>query len=187
MAEDKVREIDQHLQRERAAEELKKIGMVFPYKVDVPPEFLSKGGYLIIPDDFSDMPIDEIGRYLSIFTALAVYYDVIVASTEIDKDSAERVKDYIEAKKLVELRESKKYGSVTEMKAARNLDETVIKAQDWADGENAMYTFASAILRGCERILFLLSREITRRGNVTTYETRSKNTNPFRRGIDDEN
>lgn len=182
MAEDNVREVNQHVHREQASETLKKVGLVFPNKVQVPQEFLSKSGYLLIPDDFSDMPIDEIGRYLSIFTALAVYYDVVVASTEIDKNSAERVKDYIEAKKLVELRESKKYSSVTEMKAARDLDETVIKAQDWSDSENAMYTFAAALLRGCERILFLLSREITRRGNVTTYETRSKNVNPFRHG-----
>lgn len=182
MAEVKVtkdvkREIGDYVHRQNAIARLKKSGLVFPKEVHVPDEFLDNKGNLIIPEDVSEIPADELGRYLSIFTSLAAYYEAIVASADIDRATAARVKDFVEAKTLIELKDNKAYSSVTLQKAARDVDEMVVKAQDWADAEDAMFKLSSALLKGCDRIIFLLSREITRRGFKTGYDGRDYNVN----------
>jgi hypothetical protein len=170
------RKIGEYIHRQNSINRLKKSGLIFPRRVTVPREFLDEQDNLIIPEDVSDIPTEELGRYLSIFTSLASYYDSIVACADIDFTTAARVKDFIEAESLLrysEKKKSKEYSSVTELKAARQLDEQVIKAQDWYDAQDAMFKLSKALLSGIERILFLLSREITRRGNQGSYEGRS--------------
>lgn len=156
-----VREINEFVHRQQAIAKLRKSGLVFPKQVTVPDEFLDDDGNLIIPEDVSEIPTEELGRFLSVFTALAAYYDAVVSCADIDFTTAARVKEYIEAKTLLEMRGD----SVTEKKAARDLDEVVIRAQDWHDSQDAMFKLSKALLSGVERIIFLLSREITRRGN----------------------
>lgn len=167
MAEKPIRrEIGEYVHRQNAISRLRKSGLIFPAQVRVPDEFLNAEGSLMIPEDISDIPTDDLGRLLSVFTALAAYYDAVVASADIDYTTASRVVDYVEAKTLLEIPGS----TVTEKKARRDLDETVVRAQDWKDSQEALFKLAAALLKGCDRILFLLSREITRRGYRQNYE-----------------
>jgi hypothetical protein len=167
------REVYNFIHRQNALARLKKEGLYFTAPVIVPPEFLDANGNLIIREDVADMPTEELSRYLSIFTALSAHYSYITACTDIDYTTAKRVCSYIEAKKLLDLKDE--YGGkVTLQKAARDLDPLVIQAQDWADEQEAVYKLANALLVGCEKIIFLLSREITRRGHNLTYTVKGQ-------------
>lgn len=174
------REINEYVHRINAVAKLKKQGLILPSKVEIPEEFLNKQGELLIPDDMTLIPPEELGRYLSNFTALAAFYDAMVAMTDIDRTTAGRVKDFVEAKVLLELSKTnlgKGENRVTLLKAEREVNEFVVKAQDWADETDAIFRLASALLSGIERILFLISREITRRGNNIYQENREHKVN----------
>jgi hypothetical protein len=154
---------------------LRKSGMVFPRVVNVPDEFLDEHDNLVVPEDIGDIPNDELGRYLSIFTALASYYEAVVACADIDYATSQRVVKYIEAKALLDIKPAYKGEPLAERKARRDLIEEVIEAQEWHDTQKAMYTLSSALLRGIEKILFMLSRELTRRGAKTDFNNREDN------------
>jgi len=160
------REIGDYVHRQNAISRLRKSGLIFPKVTKVPEEFIDKDGNLIIPDDVSLIPTEELGRYLSVFTALASFYDAVVASADVDYTTAARVVDFIEAKVLLEV----DGGTLAEKKARRDLDGTVIKSQDWKDSQEASFKLSKALLTGIERILFMLSREITRRGARSSFE-----------------
>lgn len=168
------RKIGKYVDRQKAVKRLKKSGLVFPEQVDIPPEFLNEDGNLIIPEDVSSLATADLARYLSIFTSLAAYYEVVVASADIDKSTAERVMDFVGAKLLLDDEISDNYSTVTEKKAARETDETYMRARDWYDEQKATYKMAEALLEGFDRIVFMLSREITRRGNTSSQQGRDE-------------
>ena len=153
----------------------------------MPEEFKDKNGNLIIPDDITEMPTEELGRYLTLFTRLTSFYDTVVACADIDLTTAARIKDFIEAKTLLEIGKSNK-GTLTEKKAIRNCDPLVIQAQDWYDELKGFYELSSAILKGSERLVFLLSREITRRMGRDSRDYRDFNvsTRVRERGIEED-
>lgn len=163
---DVKREIGDYVHRQNSIKRLRKSGMIFPKQVNVPDEFIDKGGNLVIPEDVSEIPTEELGRYLSIFSALGAYYEAVVACSDIDYVTSSRVLDYIEAKVLLDVgnKPENRKTSVTEKKAMRDLDNLVIKAQDWKDATESNFKLSAALLKGIDRIIFLLSREITRRG-----------------------
>lgn len=167
------REIAKFINKENAKANLKKEGIKFPRQVTPPDEFIDKKGNLVIPEDVSDLSTEDLARYLSVFTALTAYYECIVAEADIDLNTAERVLNYIEDKKLLDL-EGSGIGTVTEKKAARNCDSLVMRAQDWKDDCQAKYKMIEAVLKGYENIVFMFSREITRRGNRQQDNGRSR-------------
>ena len=174
------REIKEYVHRENAIAKAKKSGMLFPRKPNVPSEFLDEYGNLVIPNDITEMPTEELGRYLTLFTTLTAYYDVVVACADIDLITASRVNDYLEAKTLLETTGS----TLTERKAIRDCNSMVISAQNWLDELKAFYKLTEAILKGSERLVFLLSREITRRMGSDSRSYRDYNINV--RGGDNE-
>jgi len=169
------RETGDYIHRQKALAKIKKDGMYIPAKVEIPSEFLTKEGTLYIPYDLTESTTEDLGRYLTIFTQLSAYYDVVVALADIDLTTAERVKDYTEALTLIEIGKDKKGGTLTEKKAERSCVKTVIQAQDWYDQQKSIYELSNAILKGCEKLVFMLSREITRRGSSQKMEYRDFN------------
>lgn len=170
------REIREYIHKENAKRKVKKESMYLPAQVEVPQEFLDVNGNLIIPSDVTDVPTDELGRYLTLFNRLAAYYDVVVTLADIDYSTAKRVLDFIEAKVLLDVNNQvDKRTTLTEKKAHRDCNVTVIDAQDWHDEMEANFKLASAILKGCERFIFMLSRELTRRLGRDSREVREYN------------
>jgi len=160
--------------RHRVIEQVKKSGMIMPSKVTLPKQFQTKNGNLHVPYDLTDIPTEELGRYMTLFTQLNGYYEVIVSCSYIDYVSAERAKDFTEAQVLLEIANTQK-GTLTEKKAIRNTDPRVIEAQDWYDDRKAIYELSNSVLKSCEKLVFMISREITRRGHYQATEGRNVN------------
>jgi hypothetical protein len=177
MARTIERRVGEYAHRENTIENLKRSGMVFPKSINVPDEFLDDDDFLVIPEDVTDIPTAELGRYLSIFTALTAYYDAVVACADIDYTAASRTLTFIEEKTLLDLPKGERGETLAEKKARRDMYKEVIEAQNWYDSQYSVFKLATAMLKGCERIVFMLSREITRRGVYTENFNRDDKVN----------
>lgn len=179
-SEETNRKVGKLYQSEKAKANLKKLGIIFPSLPKIPPQYRDEYGAFKMPDDITNLTPKELGSLYSLLTNLTVYYGALVAHADVDKSTAERVKDYLEAQVLLELdfndpEIKKKYPNREIQDAYVNCDPRVVKAQDWYDQLKADYTLAEMIYRGYERFLNLVSREITRRSNFYELESREDN------------
>lgn len=168
------KDIKDYSLRSKAISKARKGNMYIPAKVTLPSEFTNQEGNLHVPYDLTDISTEELGRYLTLFTQLTGYYEAVVACADIDLMAAERVKDFTEAKVLLEIGKEKG-GTLTEKKAHRTVDPRVIEARDWYDEMKAFYELSNALLKSCDKLVFMLSREVTRRGGFQAQESRLVN------------
>jgi hypothetical protein len=79
------------------------------------------------------------------------------------------VKNFIEAKILSAVN-YKEYKAIEDRLAQRDIDETVIKAQDWFDAQEALVIMMEQLYKDYERSYALTSREISRRSYFNDME-----------------
>lgn len=165
---------------EKSKARLKKSGMVFPSLPNIPQHYMDDYGAFKMPEDITNVTPRELGSLYSLLTGLTVYYGGLVALLDVDRSTAHRVKDYLEAQVMLELdfRDpdiKKQYPNREMQDAYVNCDPRVVEVQDWYDKLHSDYTLAEMLYHGYERYLNLVSREITRRSNFQDFETREGN------------
>ena len=171
---DKVKDkIENFKDRQEAINNVKKEGLRFPARVEIPEQFL-EGGMLKSPENVHELPSGDLGYHLNTFTQLAAYYRAVVAALDIDYTEAKRVAEYTEAMVMKKLSEEKTGETVTELKSIRDTHELVLKAKEKKDKKRANYKMAEAILEGVNDYIFLISREITRSGTWSMQEGREE-------------
>lgn len=160
--------------RERAIALLKKSGLPFPSKPAIPEDYLDENGNLKRVTDITQLTDRELGTFMSVWTALSVYAQVIVAIADIDHSSSERVASFSERQEILKLskedrkNEDLRYGHVHKIPD--------VQARRYKEFKDlAVYKLAQALLSGYEKDLMLLSREITRRSNLQAWEKREAN------------
>ena len=127
--------------------------------------------------DITIMSDDALMQLFAEFTAWQNYAAVEQANAEIGEATAEANVRYVEAQAMV-----KGWGGtkdkVTVAKAELSQDEDVIKARDQLLGAYAKRKLTQVIYSNCERCVFVISRELSRRiGNVGN-ERRQMRWNP---------
>jgi|SRR5690554_1451580 len=178
--EETNRKVGKLYHSEKAKAKLKKSGIVFPSLPHIPDEYRDEYGAFLMPEDITNVSPKELGSLYSLLTGLTVYYGGLLALLDVDRSTAERIKDYLEAQVMLELdfrdpEIKKQYPNRELQEAYVNCDPRVVEVQDWYDGLNSDYKLAEMIYKGYERYLNLVSREITRRSNFMDWENREDN------------
>ena len=172
----KVEKLKEMEQKERAKARIKKAGLSFPSRPEIPPELQEPNGDVKLPEDVTAIPDKKLGQYLSIFNSLASYAQCIVAIADIEKTTAENIARMAERFEIQDLPKSRRknedlrYGSVY-------LIDYVFDLRQEAIEKRADYKMAESVLQSYERAIQSLSREITRRGNEMKYQSFENNMN----------
>lgn len=174
------RKVGQLYHSEKAKTKARKSGMVFPSLPNIPDYCRDEYGAFLMPPDITALSPQELGQLYSLLTGLSVYYGGLVALADIDRNTAERIKIYIEAQVFLEIDISdpevkKKFPNRELQEAFVFCDDRVVEVQDWFDRLNADYILAEAIYKGYEKNINLVSREITRRSNFQDWNNRENN------------
>jgi hypothetical protein len=164
-----TREIENFIHSERARAKLKKNAIVFPSPIEVPEEFRDEDGDFLMPTDITNLHPKDLGLLMSTLNGLLTWYGSVLATARIDRLTAERVKNFIEAKILSAVN-YKEYKAIEDRLAQRDIDETVIKAQDWFDAQEALVIMMEQLYKDYERSYALTSREISRRSYFNDME-----------------
>jgi hypothetical protein len=168
------REIESYIHSERAKARLKKNHIVFPSPMIIPEEFQDEEGDFKMPQDITALVPQQLGSLMSILNGLLAWYGSVLAMARIDRLTAERVKNFLEAKTLSGL-SHKEFKAIEDRLAQRDINEMVIKAQDWFDGQDSLVIMMEQLYKDYERSFQLVSREITRRSNFQQFESREDN------------
>lgn len=168
------RDIEVYIHSERAKAKLKKNYIVFPSPMRIPEVFQDPDGDFIMPQDITALVPQELGSLMSILNGLLAWYGSVLAMARIDRMTAERVKNFIEAKTLSGF-SHKEFKAIEDRLAQRDINEMVIKAQDWFDAQESLVIMMEQLYKDYERSFQLVSREITRRSNFQQFESREDN------------
>jgi hypothetical protein len=173
------REIMDYTHRQKAVSKLKKSGIVFPSNPTLPAEWRDEDGAFKMPNDITALDSGDLGRLMSTLNSLLLWYGAVLASSRIDKLTAERVKNFTEAKVRMEIMSDKQmikdYKAREDKDAYVNINELVQQTQDWFDSQEATAFMAEQIYKDYDRSYQLVSREITRRGNDYGRNNREDN------------
>jgi hypothetical protein len=174
------REIMDYTHRQKAVNKLKKSGIVFPSKpAELPPHWTDEDGMFKMPSDITSLEYRELGQLMSMLNSLLQWYGAVLASSRVDKLTAERVKNFTEAKVRMEIFEDKemekRFKAREDKEAYVNINELVEQAQDWFDAQEAVVTMTEQLYKDYDRSYSLVSREISRRGNEFGNEMREGN------------
>jgi ElaB/YqjD/DUF883 family membrane-anchored ribosome-binding protein len=174
------REIMDYTHRQKAVSKLKKSGIVFPSKpAELPPHWKDEDGMFKMPQDITSVDYRELGQLMSTLNSLLQWYGAVLASSRVDKLTAERVKNFTEAKIRMEILSdkemAKEYKAREDKEAYVNINEMVTEAQDWFDAQESLVTMTEQLYKDYERSYSLVSREISRRGNEMGSELREGN------------
>ncbi len=172
--------IGEYHESEKAKADLIKQGMRFPAMPAIPLWNQDGDGAFVMPADITVLHPQQLGQLYSLVTGLAVYYGTLVAKMDIDRTTAERVRDFTVAQVSLELDLSdpeikKKYPNREFQDAYVKQDPRCIQAENWYAQCNATFILAEALQKGYEKNLNLVSREITRRSNFQQFENRGDN------------
>jgi cell division ATPase FtsA len=110
------------------------------------------------------------------FTAWQNYAAVNQAESEVGEATAEASLRFTEAQAMVRDWGSK--DKVTVAKAEMANDPEVAKARDAVLGAYAKRKLAQVVYANCERCVFVISRELSRRIGAVGYERRQQRWNP---------
>lgn len=171
-----TREVGDYAHRELAVAKLQKSGVVLPATPFVPAEWRDKDGMFLMPEDITVLESKELGCLMSLLNGLLLWYGAVLASARIDRLAGERVKNFIESKKRMEIFDEgdleKRYKAREDKEAYVNVDSQVIQAQDWFDKQQALVIMAEQLYFDYDRSFKLVSREISRRGGEFGNEQR---------------
>lgn len=174
------REILDYTHRQKAVNKLKRSSVVFPSKpAELPAEWKDEDGMFKMPSDITVLEYRELGQLMSMLNSLLQWYGAVLATSKVDKLTAERVKNFIEAKVRMEIFEDKemekRFKAREDKEAYVNINELVEQAQDWFDAQDSLVTMTEQLYKDYERSYALVSREISRRGNEFGKEMREGN------------
>lgn len=175
-----TREIADYTHRQRTIAKLKRSQIRFPSQpTGIPYDWQDDEGNFKMPEDITNLEYGQIGQLLSTLNALLQWYGAVTASSKIDKLTAERVKNFAEAKVRMEIlsddQMKKDYKAREDKDAYVNINDVVQQAQDWFDSQESLVIMAEQLYKDYERAFQLVSREITRRGNEGIRELRDGN------------
>lgn len=160
--------------RENAKRKVMQSGLFFPSRPQIPTELLDNSGNISLPQDITTITDDKLGLYLTVFSALSAYAEGVVAVTDIDWTTSDRVSAFAERLEIFKLpKEQQKnddlrYGAINRLKYIRDLRQK--EMQDLAN-----FKLSSGLLRGYEKSIASLSREITRRANTFKHSNYEDN------------
>lgn len=170
-----VLEIEEFKYREEAKAKIRKAGLFFPSRPEIPDEsMLDENGNITLPPDLTLITDDELGLYLTVFTALSAYAEGVVAITDIDWTTSDRIATFAERLEILSLpkeqqkNEDLRYGSINKKAYIRDLRKKELQ-------DLATYKLSAGLLRAYEKAVSALSREITRRANTFNYSQYEEN------------
>lgn len=130
--------------------------------------------YLILPAEITDVPSKDLGEYLNAFTQQKVYLRTLLGRVDILVEEARRV--YLEASDPIYRKYSFEKLSETAKDRLVNANEAVKPAYHKYVDMKKKYTLIEISISNIEDIIFMLSREVTRRTGDYAEEARVYNT-----------
>ena len=129
--------------------------------------------YLSLPADITNVTSKELGRYMNAFTQQKVYMRTMENYAELNAESARR--DYVDvsAKYFSEMLGSKLSETAKE-REVNSKPQVREVFEEWVNCKNRVKLIQSHIL-SLEEILFMLSREVSRRTGDFSNENRNDN------------
>lgn len=174
-----TREVMDYTHRQKSVNKLKKSAVRFPAKPFIPMELTDKDGDFKMPSDLTNFTSQQLGQLMGILNGMLQWYGAVLASSKIDKLTAERVKNFTEAKVRMEIMQDKQmmkdYKAREDKDAYVNINELVQQAQDWYDAQESLVFMTEQLYKDYERSFTLVSREITRRGGDFNRNAREDN------------
>ena len=129
--------------------------------------------YLSLPRDITEVTSKELGRYMNAFTQQKVYMRTMENYAELSAEEARRAYVDVSARYFSEYLGSKLSETAKEREV--NSQSDVREAyEEWIDCKNKVKLIQSNIL-SIEEILFMLSREVSRRTGDFGNESRNDN------------
>lgn len=159
-----IEKIKDYEYQEKAKSKVRKAGLSFPTRPNIPEPLQQPNGDVRLPEDVTNLSDRDLGRYLSVFSALSSYAQCIVALADIEYTTAENIAQMAERFEILDLPKQRRknddlrYGSV-------HLIDYVFELRQDAMKKQANYKMVEGVLASYERAINSLSREITRRGN----------------------
>ena len=174
-----TREVMDYTHRQKTVNKLKKSSVLFPAKPFLPNDLRDQDGDFKMPSDLTRFDSLALGQLMGIINGMLQWYGAVLASSKIDKLTAERVKNFTEAKVRMEIMNDKQmmkdFKAREDKDAYVNINELVQQAQDWYDAQESLVFMAEQIYKDLERSFTLVSREITRRGGDFSRNAREDN------------
>ena len=129
--------------------------------------------YLAVPQDITDVPSKELGEYLNAFTQQKVYLRTLLGRASLLVEEAKRA--YLTASNPIYADLSKGKLSETAKERIVNSDESVVEAYNNYTDYNKKRSLIEISIANIEDIIFMLSREVTRRTGDFSEENRAYN------------
>lgn len=142
----------------------------FLEKFSLPPR--PEGQFPEIPKQLDDLSDADLMECYSEFTAWLTYTKTELVSAEIYEERAANDARLTESKTLINQWSGEKNDTVTLAKARRDVDESVIVAQDAHLAARAYRKLVEAMFERCERGVQIISRELSRRISTAPVERR---------------
>lgn len=131
-----------------------------------------------LPVELTSMSDDLLMELFARFTAWQNYAAVEMSNAEVGEATAEASVRFVEAQAMVKGWGGTTKDKVTVAKAELTNDEDVVKARDQLLGAYARRKLTQVIYANCERCVFVISRELSRRIGNVGYERRASRWNP---------
>lgn len=130
--------------------------------------------FLILPPEITDVPSKDLGEHLNAFTQQKVYLRTLLGRADILMEEARR--KYFEVSDPIYRKYSLEKMSETAKDRLVNANEDVKPAYHEYVDMKKKYTLLEISISNIEDIIFMLSREVTRRTGDFADETRVHNT-----------
>lgn len=172
-AEPKVEKIDpKEIQKsylEKIESSLEKNGAVFfdEKRLNI------KGDYLVLPSEITEVPSKELGEYLNAFTQQKVYLRTILGRADLLVEEARR--KYYEVSDPIYRKYSLEKMSETAKDRLVNANDSVRPTYYEYVDLKKKYAIVEISISNIEDIIFMLSREVTRRNGDFAEESRNYN------------
>lgn len=154
-------------------EELKEEGAIFPCPVEMGGNLNIDNTYLTLPQDMTEVPSRLLGNYLNAYTQQRSYTRTLIGWQECNTEGAKR--NYYDKFLPVYEELSKQKLSETAKELMANNDPTVKDAfLDYKDEKQKLKMLGYS-LASIEDAIFLISREISRRGSDIDIDFRNDN------------
>ena len=131
------------------------------------------GDYLTLPAEITDIPSKELGEYLNAFTQQKVYLRTLLGRADLLVEEARR--KYYEVSDPIYRKYSFEKMSETAKDRLVNANETVRPSYYEYVDLKKKYAIIEISISNIEDIIFMLSREVTRRNGDFAEESRSYN------------
>ena len=155
---------------DRMEADLEKKGVVF---FDANTNLNITAEYLELPPEITDVTSRELGEYLNAFTQQKVYLRTLLGRTELLVEEAQR--KYFEASAELYRKYSLEKMSETAKERLLNVQPTVKPYYDEYRDSKKKQTLVEYSIANIEDIIFMLSREVSRRTGDFNEESRAHN------------